>query len=468
MWTNYISATSLDEAVSVLAEYGSCARIIAGGTDILIELERGSRPQVDTLIDITRIPGIDQITLDKDHFSLGPLVTHNHIVTNKKIVSLALPLAQASWEVGAPQIRNRATISGNLITASPANDTITPLMAMDASVELKSTSGLRNIPLSQFYTGLRQTVMRPDELMTNISFPALAENQRGIFLKLGLRRVQAISVINIAIVVTIQDGIIDQPKITLGCVAPVIVHAEAAEKYLQGKSLTPDHIAYAARLASKEIHPIDDIRGTADYRHEMVRVLVRRGLQAIADGKEAKGYPENPAMLWGEKEARFNCKLNSQLLHQVKKPIISEINGARVETKNGYDKTLLRWLREDVGLTGTKEGCAEGECGACTIFLDDAAVMSCMVAAPRAHGAKLKTIEGLAQDEELHPLQQAFIEEGAVQCGYCIPGFLMSGAKLWEEWPQPTSQQIEHSISGNLCRCTGYYKIIQAISRGTG
>ncbi len=466
MWKEYISVASLAEAVDTLANYGARARVIAGGTDILIELEQNTRTDVDALIDITRIPALSNIERENGHFRLGPLVTHNHVVGAPALVNRALPLAQASWEVGAPQIRNRATIAGNLITASPANDTITPLVAMGASVELRSTREARRVPLSEFYTGLRQTVMRPDELLSAIIFPALKENERGIFLKLGLRRAQAISVVNIAIIIAENEGIIQRATITLGCVAPVIVHAQTAEEYLLGKSLTQEIIAETARRAAAEVRPIDDLRGTADYRREMVRVLSRRGLQALSEGRENRGFPVEPAMLWGENEGRMTGVAPSQLRHSHHQPIVATVNEKIIETPSGQHKTMLRWLREDVGLTGTKEGCGEGECGACTIFLDDMAVMSCMVAAPRAHGAKIRTIEGLANGSQLHPLQTAFIEEGAVQCGFCIPGFLMSGAKLWEEHPQPTMSQVENSISGNLCRCTGYYKIKQALARG--
>ena len=457
MWKTYLSPATLDEALGLLNQYGARARLVAGGTDLMVEVERGVRvPEV--LIDLTRLPGLGDISLDAAGvLHVGPLVTHNQAASSALVRERAFPLARACWEVGAPQIRNRATIAGNLATASPANDTITPLWALGASVTVRSVRGERTLTCEQFFKGVRKTALEPGEMIVDISVPAPAPSQRGLFLKLGLRRAQAISIVNTAVVLTFDGDAVAEARVALGSVAPAIVRIAEAERELNGRLLSAEAIAAAAAAVARAVTPISDVRGSADYRRYMAGVLVRHALEALAAGTERATMPAEPVMLRGASDGRLSAGAPFDAT------INACVNGRDVPLGGAHDKSLLRLLREDGALTGTKEGCAEGECGACTVLLDGMAVMSCLTPAAQANGRTVTTIEGLSADAELHPVQQAFVEHAAVQCGYCTPGFVMSAAALLDERAQPDDDAIRQALSGNLCRCTGYYKILDAV-----
>lgn len=439
----------------MLADESHRARPITGGTDLLLEMARGLRPDIDTLIDLSRLPELQRIGLEDDELLIGAGITHNEVVTSPVLADRALPLVQASWEVASPQLRNRATVVGNVVTASPANDTITPLRALGCQVEIASQNGTRSVDLADFHLGVRRTVLAPDELVTGLRVRAMTESERGIFIKVGLRKAQAISVIHLCLIVAFDGPEVTSAAISLGSVAPVIVRASTAEQFLVGRQLDPETVIEAARMVSELPQPIDDIRATASYRTRQLEVMTRRGLESL-------NAPHPP---WSVNRVTLGIRTSTPgtgLRLDPADRIEATVNGQTVAAQAASSMTLLDWLRDEIGLTGSKEGCGEGECGACTIYLDGVAVMSCLIPAGRAAGATIETIEGLGGR---HVLQDAFLDQGAVQCGYCIPGFIMSGAKLLGERPRPTRGDISVGFSGNLCRCTGYYPIAAAVEQ---
>ncbi len=478
----YVGPTSLGTVLDTLAEHRERARIVAGGTDLLVELDRGAHRGVEMLVDVSRLDGQAEIADEGDHLRLGLGVTHAQVVADPRCVAAALPLAQACAEIGSPQLRNRATVAGNLVTASPANDTISALTALGARVEITSVRGTRTVGVDELITGFRQTQLAPDELVTAIEVPKLGPGpdgglRRGVFVKLGLRRAQAISVVHLAAVVAFAPsgtptGTVTAATVALGSVAPTIVTVAGLTDLLAGRRLDAEAIAAAAAAAQATATPIDDLRSTGDYRRRTVATMTERALRALADGVEAERWPTAAPRLWAPAfDGRFPtggtvAGADGRPLEPAD-PITVTVDGAEVTAPGAVGTTLLDWLRDAAGRTGVKEGCAEGECGACTVDLDGASVMSCLVPAARARGAAVGTVEGLAVDGDLHPIQDAFVATGAVQCGFCTPGLLMACARLLDECPHPDPDQVRAGLAGNLCRCTGYGAIERAIEQAT-
>ncbi len=282
MWKSYHQVSDLRQAFELLDKYQGSAKIIAGATDLWLEFERDMHKDVEVLVDISRIKGLDAITEDDSgYINLGPLVTHSHIVKSELIKEYAFTLHQASASVGSPQIRNRGTVAGNVATASPANDTIAPLMALNAIIVLGSKTGTREIPINDFYTGVRKHKIAASELITNIKFKKLDKTlYRSFFVKHGLRKAQSISLINIATVVKIADGnILSDLRIAIGASAPTVFRAKEAEKYAEGKKISDVDVDQLCKLASEAASPIDDLRSSARYRKDMVEGLLKNEIR---------------------------------------------------------------------------------------------------------------------------------------------------------------------------------------------
>ena len=275
----YHEPAAVAEAVALGARFGEAGRFLAGGTDLIIQMRRG-KVAPRHVLSLHRVPGLDRIEAN-GAITLGALVTHRAVERCADFQGPLGALVEGARVVGGHQIRNVATVGGNVVNASPAADVVPVLLTLDATVTCLGPDGERTLPLEGFLTGPGQTARRPGELLTAIRFERLPPASATAFLKAGRRRAMEISVVCVAARLTLDPARERclAARITLGAVAPTTMRARAAERALEGRPLTDDVLREAGRLAAGECRPISDVRASARYRRLLVETLVPRALR---------------------------------------------------------------------------------------------------------------------------------------------------------------------------------------------
>ncbi|MFC2030819.1 2Fe-2S iron-sulfur cluster-binding protein, partial [Chloroflexota bacterium] len=265
-----------------------------------------------------------------------------------------------------------------------------------------------------------------------------------------------------AVLVRAGDKIVDC-KLAFGSVAPTVFHAERTEAFLRGKAFNPELALQAGEIAMTEVSPIDDVRSTAWYRREVCKAVTHDLLVAAWDRAANTQTAPDKATAGLDVPANEHTKA-VHLLAGHRAQISLQVNGEHCREWVAANDLLLNVLRDDLELTGSKYGCGIGECGACTVLIDGRPALACLTLAVAVDGAEILTVEGLQTDiGGLHPLQEAFLDHQAFQCGYCTPGILVMSKALLDDIPAPDEDDVREYLRGNRCRCTGFVSIVRAV-----
>jgi len=277
----YIAPASLDDALKALA--GGNATILAGGTDLMVQSHGGKTRLKPVLLNIRRLPELAGHAIEGDWVRIGALTTINQLREDATLAKALPLLAEAADRFASDQVRNMATIGGNVCNASPAGDTLVPLLVLDAEVELASASGRRRLPINGFFTGPGRSLRQPEELLTALYVPMPKLRTVSRFVKFGTRPALDISAVSLGFKAELASAGLANVRIAFGAVGPTPMRGPRTEALLEGQRLTPSLIAKAAETAMAEITPIDDVRATAWYRRELVHNLLRKVLNDVAD-----------------------------------------------------------------------------------------------------------------------------------------------------------------------------------------
>ena len=486
-------AKSVDDAVRLLLEYPQ-AQIIAGGSDVLVQMREGKRAGAE-LVSIYGLDELRGVVMEEDGtIRIGSLTSFSHITKDPIIQKYINVLGEAVDMVGGPQIRNIGTIGGNTCNGVTSADSASTLFAWDAVIELAGPDGIRRIPIKDFYIKAGKVDLRPGEIQTAILIPREAyEGYEGYYIKYAMRNAMDIATLGCSVNVKLSEDkkTFTDVRIAYGVAGPVPMRAVHAEAAGRGLEVTDENIEKIGDTVLEDVTPRDSWRASKAFREHISKLLCKRALReavrraggVISEESQAAMAPntsDNEETVTGEKkEAPASISGASEGSETAKHTIMTDsesgkqyklvrcrINGVERETMVDVRASLTDMLRNDYSLTSVKKGCEVGECGACNVIIDGECYNSCIYLAVWADGKEIRTLEGLmGPDGELSDIQQAFIDEAAVQCGFCTPGVIMSAEEILESGKEYTRDELRKQLSGHLCRCTGYENILNAVEK---
>jgi carbon-monoxide dehydrogenase medium subunit len=453
----YSRPADIEEACALLAADDG-ARVIAGGQTLVpLMAMRLARPT--RLVDIARIPGLAFVRDDGDAIAIGATTTQRTAEHHRLVHEKVPLLARALPFVGHTATRARGTIGGSLANADAAAEIALVAITLGATLTYRDGGQTREASAAEFLLGPMVTALPLSAILTSVRFPAWRERFGVGFQEMNSRKSDFAFASAAAQVALAPDGTCARIAIGVGAATEVPLRLAAAEAALTGARLTADTIRTAVSDALADITPMADLHASADYRRRVARSLAIRAVEeACADAKKGR-------VGWVERSETHQHTATEGVMGFAGAQPILRVNGNSHPIDVEPRMTLLDCLRDKLGLVGAHAGCEHGVCGACTVLVDGHAVRSCLMFAAQADGHAITTIEGLTPAPgELSVLQDAFCETHGLQCGYCTPAMILAAHALLAGNPAPTRDEIVEAISGNICRCTGYAQIVEAIA----
>lgn len=445
---SYARPVGLAEALALTAAGGVP---LAGGTRLLA----AARPLGDVVdlgsLDLT---GIRRVGGD---LHVGALTTLQDLLESPEVHAGTDGLLTAACQAqqASRMLREMATLGGEAVFASPDSEVVAALLALNAIFVVTDPEGETEIPALRF---LRSSAadLAGGRLLTRIVVPG---RPGGAALERVAVLPSAPPLVAVAASLSFAGGQLTRARVAITGHEGPPARVLEAESRLEGARAEEVGIERYVQEALARAEFRDDAHASASYRRRVAEVLIRRSLHRASERAHRPQAVSSPRA-WPRRPG----PLPPAVPRASTRTVEATVNGRPVRGEASAGTSLIEWLRRE-GFWGVKHGCETGECGACTVLLDGRPVTSCLTLAFRAHGRRIETVEGLGTPESLHPVQEAFVDTGAIQCGYCTPAMELTAKALIEAIPDPTEAEVRDTLAGCLCRCTGYVKPVEAVLR---